>query len=601
MPSRRKTLASGSVVMLLIAANFLFAIQHDMHLHTSGPRDVHQLAISAAISRLKYGLSGYVGYNSVLKTLSGALNNFSDLSPVENPCIVNDKLRMCFFSFPSLNQVISQATELKNVAHLDTHTLQGQIGPGLVDYYILSFLLFGYEYQSLLYLYFLLLAIQSAIFFLQFRNGDHYIAMLILFLVAHYMTLTALRFRGNQLDEPTNVRFLPALAILPMIHICLLSLYQHRTSTPTILGAVAQAALLAFIIHCRSSAYWTLVPVALLAVLALFLRARNRKPMDFGKMNAPPASPGLLRSLAPRWWPGLLAFGMVFSTGSFYRSQLAPVYTTDSSQAAHLFWHPIFTGLAMHPDIRLEYTGLTASEFYVTWAAGRLVAVDNRTGDRSVVEQIKQTLSWITIQNHVSDLFAYVAVGRKYVATGKSPNEVFGASAQFNGDSIVLDWTELQVGLYDREVGKLVWDVVTRHPALVLEQVFIARPVLFTWYYLTCYVPFKYECAFHGGRNTHLTEPLSLSVIFLGLVFVVMLARKSSNVSLHGTLGIFVLSFGCSLIPTLLVYPAPWIMGDAVVALTMCQLFLVFLFFRAILNKAFASQAARWLTAQKRP
>ena len=587
--------------MLLIAANFLFAIQHDMHLHTSGPRDVHQLAISAAISRLKYGLSGYVGYNSVLKTLSGALNDFSYRSPVENPCIVNVKLRMCFFGFPSLNQVILQATELKNVAHRDTHTLQAQIGPGLVDYYILSFVLFGYQFQSLLYLYFLLLAIQSVFFFLQFRKDDHYIAVLMLFLVAHYMTLTALRFPGHQLDAPNNYRFLPALAILPMIHICLLSLYQHRISTPTILGAVAQAALLAFIIHCRSSAYWTLVPVALLAALALFLRVRNKRLLALAEMNPSPAAPGLLRSLATRWWPGLLAFGMVFSMGSFHRSQLAPVYATDPSQAAHVFWHSVFLGLALHPDIRLEYTGLAASEFYFTWTRDGLVAVDNRTEDRGVVERIKQTLSWITIQGHASDLFAFVAVERKYVASGKFPNEVFGPSAQFNGDSVTFDWTEIQVGLYDREVGKLVWDVVTRHPALVLEQVFIARPVLFTWYYLTCYVPFKYECAFHGGRNTHLTEPLSLSVIFLGLVFVVMLARKSSNVSLHGTLGIFVLSFGCSLIPTLLVYPAPWIMGDAVVALTMCQLFLVFLFFRAILNKAFASQAARWLTAQKRP
>ena len=141
-------------------------------------------------------------------------------------------------------------------------------------------------------------------------------------------------------------------------------------------------------------------------------------------------------------------------------------------------------------------------------------------------------------------------------------------------------------------------DVVLKHPTLVLEQVFIAKPVLFTWYYLTCYVPFRYECAFWGGRKTHLTEPLSLSVIFISLAFAVTVARKSPDASVFGAFGILLLSFGCALIPTLLAYPEPWLIGDAVVALTMCQLFLVFLFLRATLNKAIASQVATRPTTQ---
>ena len=228
--------------MLLIAANFLFAIQHEMHLYSFEPRHVHQLAISTAISRLQYGLPGYLGYNTISKTISSSLDHI-----VTNVYIVdtglNLRIRDALDLSPSPNYL--EATSAYN----GTHSLQGLIGPGLVDYYILSFLLFGYQFQSLLYFYFLLLAIQSVIFFLQFRQDDHYIAVLMLFLVAHYMTLTALRFPGNQLDAPNNYRFLPVLAILPMIHICLLALYQHRVSTPTIVSAVAQAALLAFIIH----------------------------------------------------------------------------------------------------------------------------------------------------------------------------------------------------------------------------------------------------------------------------------------------------------------------------------------------------------------
>ena len=157
MSSHSKTLTSGLVVMILVAASYVFAIRAEMHLFSFEPRYTNQLAISAAISRLKYGLPGYLGYNSVLETLNIALNDFSDnRNPVYDPCISNSGLRMCLFKFPSLNQVILQALKLQNVAHDETHTLMGQLDPGLVDYYSLSFLLFGYQFQSLLY--FLLLA-----------------------------------------------------------------------------------------------------------------------------------------------------------------------------------------------------------------------------------------------------------------------------------------------------------------------------------------------------------------------------------------------------------------------------------------------------------
>ena len=61
MSSHGKTLTSGLVVMILVAASYLFAIRAEMHLFSFEPRAVHQLAISAAVSRLNYGLAGYLG------------------------------------------------------------------------------------------------------------------------------------------------------------------------------------------------------------------------------------------------------------------------------------------------------------------------------------------------------------------------------------------------------------------------------------------------------------------------------------------------------------------------------------------------------------
>ena len=568
--------------MILVATSYVFAIRAEMHLFSFEPRAVHQLAISAAISRLKYGLPGYTGYNSVLETLNIALNDFSDnRNPVYDPCIFNSGLRMCFFKFPSLNQVILQALKLQNVPRDGTHTLSSHITPGLVDYYSLSFLLFGYQFQSLLYFYFLLLAIQSLIFFVQFRDTDHISAMLILFLVAHYMTLTALRFPSNQLDAPNNYRFLPVLAILPMLHIFLLSLYQRKVTTPCVLGAVAQSLLLAFIIQCRSSAYWVLVPIACVAAWPLYLQAQKREPLVLALTSAPAAPHWSVHSFATSWWPVLLVFGMVFSTGSFYRSQLAAVYFEDPNAAAHQFWSNVFIGLALHPDIRLEYTGMVPDDIS-----------DRSEKENSIISKLKSFYFKYIYEGHASDQFSYIAVANRYAALGKDPKSVFGASARINKDGVTFDWGEAQSSIYDREVGKLVWEVVLKYPGVVLEQVFIAKPVLFSWYYLTCYIPFKYECAFWGGRNNHLTEPLALLVIFTGLAYAVKLAWKNPGASVHGMPGLVLLSFGCSLIPSLLVYPEPWIIGDAVVALTLCQLFLVFLFFRIILNKAAATKVA---------
>ncbi len=566
MSKHSKTLTSGLVVMILVAASYVFAIRAEMHLFSFEPRPVHQLAISAAISRLKYGLPGYLGYRTVFKALDRSFDNIDDSY---YPVVGN------------LNPYITNALKLQNVAHDETHTLRGQFSPALVDYYSLSFLLFGYQFQSLLYFYFLLLAIQSLIFFVQFRHTDHIIAMLILFLVAHYMTLTALRFPGNQLDAPNNYRFMPVLAILPMLHICLLSLCQRKVNTPVVLGAVAQALLLAFIIQCRSSAYWVLVPVACVAAWPLHLQVRRRKSQVLAITNAPPAPHWLLHSVATSWLPVLLVFGMVFSIGSFYRSQLAAVYLEDPNAAAHQFWHPVFTGLALHPDIRLEYTGMVPADIS-----------DRSKKENNIISKLKGFYFKYTFEGHASDQFSFVAVAKRYAVLGKDPKSVFGATARINKDVVAFDWGEAQASVYDREVGKLVWEVVLKYPGVVLEQVFIAKPVLFSWYYLTCYIPFKYECAFWGGRNNHLTEPLALLVIFTGLAYALLLARKNPGASVHGVLGLVLLSFGCSLIPSLLIYPEPWIIGDAVVALTLCQLFIVFLFFRIILNKATATKVA---------
>jgi hypothetical protein len=80
MSSHLKTLTSGLVVMILVAASYVFAIRAEMHLFSFEPRYTNQLAISAAISRLKYGLPGYIGYETIFKALDYSFDTQADNS-----------------------------------------------------------------------------------------------------------------------------------------------------------------------------------------------------------------------------------------------------------------------------------------------------------------------------------------------------------------------------------------------------------------------------------------------------------------------------------------------------------------------------------------
>ena len=59
--TKHKSIVSGVVVVMLVAANFVFAIRSEMHLFTHEVRNQMHGSISIAISGLQYGLPGYLG------------------------------------------------------------------------------------------------------------------------------------------------------------------------------------------------------------------------------------------------------------------------------------------------------------------------------------------------------------------------------------------------------------------------------------------------------------------------------------------------------------------------------------------------------------
>ncbi len=191
-----------------------------------------------------------------------------------------------------------------------------------------------------------------------------------------------------------------------------------------------------------------------------------------------------------RTWPILLIFvSFVFAWG-IYRVRLSDLYFSEENSSAHTMWQPIFQGLALHPEIRQVY-GLGKSQFGDPPSYG---------GSDSIVSKLKSFYFYYTFEGHVSDQDTIVTIARKYDRSGRSPAIVFGPNYRnFDGNPVVGDFTEFNLRVMEQEAFELVKEVVIQHPRAVLEQVFLAKPILFSWYYFTCYLPFKYECAFWGA------------------------------------------------------------------------------------------------------
>ena len=572
--TKHKSIVSGVVVAILVAANFVFAIRSEMHLFTHEVRNQMHGSISIAISGLQYGLPGYLGYNAVKNAIEVGFDEHTD---PWFPVVIH------------INPLITNAMAIENVAQGGVHTLLAQ-EPGMVDFYKLSFLLFGFRYQSFLYFYFLILAVECLLFFLQFRKDGLLIALVVIFLTAHYITLTGIRFAGSQLDAPTNNRFLPVLAILPMLHICTVALQRKRVAALGALGLLAQSVLAAFIWQCRNTGLWVLFLAGAVAVYLAFnwaLDIRRGRPKSSGKNSA------LRRrsvDLLVRTWPILLVFVSFVFAGWIYRVRLSDLYFSEKNSSKHTMWHNVFVGLALHPEIRSAY-GLEKS---------LLDAPPLYGGSNSIVSKLKKFFFYYIFEGHVSDNFTYASIARKYERSGRSPSIVFGPNYRnVDGEPIIGKFEEFNLRIMEQEAFELVKEVVIQHPRAVLEQVFWGKPILFSWYYLTCYLPFKYECGFWGGTNLTLTEPLSLLMIMISVVFICVLARQAPKGDVVRCSVLIFVTFMCSAIPILVGYPEPWLMGDAVLCLTMLELMIVVVAVRSILARV--STMINWKAAAAEP
>jgi len=298
-------------ILILINTVFVCEVIGKKHKKRQTNQDI--LAASIVISKIKHGLSGYVGYVQIRDILL-------DVKRKEG-----------------INRAYAKASLIEKVSSPKLHFMINDVG--LAFYYEWAFRIFGYYQESLESLYFLILSLSILVYLAAFWRDNLTLFVLLLFVTAHWLIVMASDIVGVEL-QVYNYRFYAVLAVLPATHIGLVMLKRMKLRPAVFFGVFVQAALLIFVIHSRGSAIYQLmflVSLAGLLVLAGWVR-RVKEGVAF--------SWGGLWVLVP-------VFGLFLVLKAHLMLTLNPQY--QKTLQTHHFWCASFTSLSINPRMESEY------------------------------------------------------------------------------------------------------------------------------------------------------------------------------------------------------------------------------------------------------
>ncbi len=200
--------------------------------------------VAAAISSIEHNLNGFIGYSSIYQILfqHGTIDD----------------------------EILAKAVAAKDIGSGETYKIV-TVDLGYCSFAKLSFLLFGYHVKSFVYLYFSILIIGISAFILEFRKNKSALSFLIVILLSLFLTA----LRSNDMPYNAGViygyRFISLLAIIPMLHTCLLILSgKSSTRRISILLLTIQSSIIAWIYHIRLSNKWMVIAIFMLIFINLW-------------------------------------------------------------------------------------------------------------------------------------------------------------------------------------------------------------------------------------------------------------------------------------------------------------------------------------------
>jgi hypothetical protein len=424
-PSPRTVVAIFALyVAFLFALNVLHAYQLGFQSKMyDSPIYRWRESLVIALSRMQpQPLHGYVGYGSILSYLThhglALIGGEADPMPTgaEQQALVMDGARM--------DRLMQEAGKVTIDPNLPPVILQGN-ELGLVDYTYWAFKLYGISVNALVLFYFTLLFISVALFFVTFRQSPFCLLLLMLYLAAHYFALDYAQTRAILAIQ--NSRFFPVLALLPALHLFLLTVMRVRPTPAVVAGAAVQAFILMFMVFCRTQTYWEVFAILLGAVVVTGLRPVRQA------LLRPKRWLGAIGETVRETWPAVLTvLGVVALLGYTHFAPDESVYAKESK--AHLFWHDFFVS-TVSADRQLLATYGYGSPSY-TDDMGYLAALHDLRGRND----------------------------------GSTP-----IADEANGVLGIDIWKSN--GAYDEEMRRLYFRVLREHPWAVVRSFLIGKPV----------------------------------------------------------------------------------------------------------------------------
>lgn len=536
------SICSFLIALFILLQSFSLAIKNGMHTYVLEELfEFYARSISIAVSNLEYHLKGYVGYEKVYETLRN--DGFTESNNNNST---------------ALDLAIQKAATLRNPqSAIFTLTYND---PGYINYVRLSFLLFGYKISSVLFLYFAFLLIQIIFYFIEFRKNSLATAALVLFLLSHYAIIAVLAYVPGVVT-PHNIRFLPVLSILPIMHVSTLVLFPKSIKLGTSLRVCVQSLMFLFVLQCRSSAIWFVFFLFFVLLIGIFYRRKkSSKGSEIATPNRLWKGKEILTRVKVLWPVFLLLIGVFFSP--LKPHNLHPLYSERDKVVLghHPFWLPLYLGLAINPDIKAEFS---AHPMKFSKADGMMERYQPNDQDGT-----DAAFQWLKDHGRSEqDLFSFSPGERVDYRSAfrwfKEHPAPAGELGRAGGEGRKFDDTkDFKWGEYEHILEGILKEVIVRRPLQVLKTVLIIKPVLFFVYY----------------KEYFMRINLQFPLFFVGgiLAYLLSLTWGSDTAHISKFLGLSGGMFAFSMIVPLAVYPMPQAMCEQSLLLIMFFYWVVF-------------------------
>ena len=389
------------------------------------------------------------------------------------------------------------------------------VGPddkGIIDFVKASFVLFGYRIESVVILYWAALGSSCLLFVLSFGRKPWALALVVAFLLAHHSVLPIVAL-NPQLKSVVMTRFMSVLGMVATLHLILETVSQSRRGAARFAALVMQTVILILMLYTRFSTIWEVFCVCASFVgvtICWWEGYRGEEPA---------------RRILTAAVPAILVLTGSFALRFYKQAAISPKYYAEGG-ASHVFWHSAFGGLAFSPELAKEY--------------------DIRIDDVSVIFATRRFL----LEHGNASRWARIQSDKQYDAAVR---DMFLATCRERPEAMLL------LVVYHKPLA------LARFTGWLMRTVPEAPLVNVLWPTSDKELQVVTECMDREDKSLRLFRPECIVVL---AIFVLSahcgLCRHWRKIAV-----VLALLVPCSLMPSLLGYPTPHTISDALVGMGM--------------------------------